>query len=149
MGKIALGNIPTGHDGEGFVTLRGNVVPAFKFSKLALNAAPITEGKRFLRERVTQTAVRGLNITGNMSYYHCTSALIEAIEEYKNGGEYPEITVQGFAEVSGTGRCEIMATGVVINNIGLISFDDTSDSATIMDSDLTANNFEVISKFNQ
>ncbi len=139
--------MPSGHDGEGFITINGNLYPAFKYAKLSLKADAVTENKRFLNQRTTQTAVRGLNITGSISYYACTSALIEAIRAYKDGGEYPEITIQGWAGVSGTGRCEVLASGVVINSIGLLTLDDSSDSASLHESDITANDFDILSKF--
>ncbi len=147
--KRKLSGMPSQHDGDGFVTVGGNTYPAFAFSKLTLTAGTITDSKRFLGERVTQNAARGLNVTGNISYYGCTMAFIQAITDYKNGGDYPEITVQGWAGVTGTGRCEVLATGVIIANIGLLSLDDTSDSTTVFDSDLTANDYDLISKFNQ
>lgn len=149
MNKQNLQAVPAGHDGEGFVTINGRVLPAFKVEKLNIKADAITETKRFLNERTSQTAVRGLNITGNIAYCACTSAFIEAIREYKNGGEYPDITVQGWAGVSGTGRCEIIATGVVLNTIELINLDNGNDNSTQFSTDLTANDFDIISKFNQ
>ena len=147
--KESLRNVPSGHDGSGFITINGRVVPGFLVSKLSVKADTIVSSKRFLGERVSQNAPRGLDITGNLSYYHKTAALMKAIEDYKNGGEYPEITIQSWAEVAKTGRCEVLLTDVILKSIGLGGLDDGSDDATVFDTDITADDFHIISKFNE
>lgn len=149
MSRKNLQNKPTPHDGDGFITVNGSVYPAFEYAKMSLNAETITDSKRFLNQRVTQNAARGLSLNGSLSYYHCTQVFIDAITDFKNGGEYPEIALQGWAGLSGIGRCEILATGVILKNIGLLNLDDSSDSAAVIDTDITANDYDVISKFNK
>lgn len=141
-----LRNMPSGHDGDGYVSIDGRQLDAFVLSKMELKAEVITSSRRFLRERVTQNAARGVSVSGTMAYYAVTTALAEAVEQYKNGGAFPEITVQGFAEVAGVGRCEVLVTGVLPKSILLVSFDDTKDDETVCETEFTANDFQIISK---
>lgn len=147
--KVRLKGTPSGHDGNGYITVNGRVVPAFWFTKLALNAEMIVDERRFLETRTTQHAPRGINISGSVTYMNCTSAFIKAVADFKDGGEYPDITVQGYAQVSGRGRCEILATDVILKNIGLLSLDDGNNSAVSFDSDITADDFQIIESFKE
>lgn len=99
-----LSDIPTGHDGKAYLMVDGRRYEAFLVSKMSINFETIPDEKRFLQERMTQHAARGGNITGSITYYNCTSALVKAIEDWKNGGaDYPDITIQAYASVSGIG----------------------------------------------
>ena len=143
-----LSDIPTGHDGKAYLMVDGRRYEAFLVSKMSINFETIPDEKRFLQERMTQHAARGGNITGSITYYNCTSALVKAIEDWKNGGaDYPDITIQAYASVSGIGRQEILATGVILKNIGLVTLDDSGDTATTFDSDLTADDFQTIESY--
>ncbi|MDR2932885.1 MAG: phage tail tube protein [Oscillospiraceae bacterium] len=142
-----LKNLPSGHDGDGYITISGRTVPAFLISALTIDTEQIKGTKRFLKERVEQNAVRGVRIVGTVSYYHRTSEFMKAIEAYKEGADFPEITIQGYAEVTGSGRCEILASGVILNKVGLIGLDDNSDDPTVIQSDLTADDFTILSSF--
>lgn len=141
-----LSQMPTKHDGDGYIEINKRQLPAFAFAKLEIKEEIKTTSKRFLRSRVEKHAARGVSYSGSMSYYHTTTALAEAIESYKNGGSFPNITVQGFAEVEGVGRCEVLATGVIPKSITLLSLDDGADDETLHDTDFLANNVQIISK---
>nr|DAJ95979.1 MAG TPA: tail tube protein [Caudoviricetes sp.] len=150
MAKVTLRNIPATHDGNGYITIDGRRVDAFQISKLSLQFETITDEKRFLEHLITQHAARGGTITGNLTYYNCTSAFIKAVEAWKNGdAEYPDITLQSYAQINGRGRQEVIVTGVILKNVGLISLDDSSDTATTFDTDLTAEDFQTIESFKE
>ena len=51
--------------------------------------------------------------------------------------------------MSGIGRQEILATGVILKNIGLVTLDDSGDTATTFDSDLTADDFQTIESYKE
>ncbi|GEM_PF-931465 len=149
MEKIRLQDIPSGHDGKGYITINGRVLPAFKITKIGARFEAIKDTRRFLGERIEQNAVRGGRGMGDMSYCHTTTALIEAIKEYKNGGDYPDITIQYYAEKKATGRCEVILTGCILDTISFGALDDTSDAAIVADTPFTFNDFDIISKFKE
>lgn len=136
--------MPTKHDGEAYVTINGQVDKAMIISKCDVKTEAITSQKRFLNTRIEQNAVRGLKVSGSIGFYAVTSKLAKAIEKFKNGAAYPEITVQAFASVNGDDRFEVLLTGVKINSIGLISLDDSSDDETVHESEFTANDYQII-----
>jgi len=70
MDKAKLKNIPSGSDGKGYITLNGEVLPAFLIRKVSANIGMIVESKRFLGDRMKQNAVRGMEGKGNITYYH-------------------------------------------------------------------------------
>lgn len=144
MNKIDLNNLPTKHDGNAFVTINGEIDTAMMISKCDVKTEAIVTTKRPLNTRVEQNAVRGLKVNGSLGFYAVTSKLAKAIEDFKNGGAYPDITVQAFATVNGGGRFEVLLTGVNISSIGLISLDDTADDETVYESEFTANDFQII-----
>ena len=145
-----LRDIPTGHDGNAYLTVDGRRYDAFLISKMNIGFETIADEKRFLEELMTQHAARGGNITGSVTYYNCTSAFVKAVEAWKNGeAEYPDITIQSYSKVAGIGRQEILATGVILKNIGLLTLDDGSDTASTFDSDLTADDFQTIESFKE
>lgn len=78
MDKVKLQNIPAGHDGDGYVTLNGNIEPAFKITKISAQLDITKETRRFLGDPMAQSAIRGIAGTGNMSYCHTTSAFISS-----------------------------------------------------------------------
>lgn len=142
--KTRLQDYATKNDGDGFITINGNIEPAFKFAKLEITTEMITETKRPLNNRVEQNAVRGMKISGNIGYYNTTSVFEKAVEAYKNGGSYPSITVQGWAKINGTERKEILVTDVIINKLSLIMLEENSSDSTVNESDITANDYQVI-----
>lgn len=144
MNKTELQTMPTKHDGEAFVTINGVVDTAMIVSKCDVSTEAITTQKRFLNQRIEQNAVRGLKVSGNIGFYATTSKLAKAIENFKNCGKYPEITIQTFSTINGEGRFEVLLTGVKISKIGLISLDDSADDETVYESDFTANDFQII-----
>ena len=141
--------IPSGHDGNGYVTINGRVLPAFKMQKIRPDVEMIIDSKRFLGDRVEQNAPRGMRIGGDLSYYHTTSAFIEAIKEYKNGGDYPDINIQYYTETAERGRSEILLSGVVLKNVPLGELDDGNDNAVVIDTTFSADDFDVIAKFKE
>lgn len=146
MAEKNLSKMPTNHDGDGFIEINKRQLPAFVFTKMEIKADVKTTSKRFLRSRVEKHAARGLSYSGSMSYYHTTTALSEAIENYKNGGSFPNITVQGFAEIENVGRCEVLATGVIPKNITFLSLDDGTDDEIVHSTEFLANDVQIISK---
>jgi len=149
MEKVKLQDLPSGRDGNGYITINGRVIKGFTITKIDGTIETKKDSRQFLGERVEQSAVRGLRVSGNIGYAHTTSALLEAIRDYKNGGDYPDITVQYYAEKTGRGRSEIVMTGVIIDTIGMGMLDDSSDAAMITDSPFTANDFDIISSFKE
>lgn len=149
MEKVKLKNIPSGHDGNGYVTLNGRIHQAFIITKIDAGTEIIKDTRRFLGDRTEQNAPRGIKIAGNISYAHATSVMMEAIRDYKNGGDYPDITIQYYAENTARGRCEVVMTDVIIDNISFGMLDDSSDSPMIVDSVFTANDFDIISSFKE
>ena len=147
MAKNRLRDMPSQKEGKGYININGRQLDAFVFTKLSLDSEVVPEERAFLGEVVKQHAARGLNNTGSIAFYHCTPDLIQAVKEYKNGGEYPEITLQGYAQVASRGRCEVIATDVIINKISLLSLDDGNDGSMIFESDITFDDFDIISNF--
>lgn len=146
MGKKLLSAIPSGHDGDGYVTINGKVCAAFKISAVSAELKAISEKRRFLGERMAQNAPRGIEGKGKISYYHTTSALMDAMKNYREGGDYPNITVQYYVEV-GSGRCEVVLRKVVVNSIAFGALDDDKDEAIINTSDFTFDDFDIIERF--
>ncbi len=144
MAKKRLQNYKTKHDGDGFITINGNIIPAFKISKLSIETEVIKTSKRFLNERVEQSAARGLKISGDIGFYACTKDLCKAIEEFKNGGEHPEITIQGWCDINGKERTEVLATEIIFEKLPLVNIDDSSDDEIIFETSFTANDYQVI-----
>lgn len=144
MNKAQLRDMPTKHDGEGYVTVNGEVLVGFKIAKLSIKTETVSTQKRFLNERVEQNAARGLKISGSLSFYACTKAFIQAVENFKNGGEYPDISIQGWAKVNNKERTEILVTGVILSSQTMIDLDDSADDEVVSECDMTANDFQVI-----
>ena len=149
MSKTRLQDLPSGHDGTGYATIGGRTVEAFHLAKISAKAEGIVESKQFLEERVEQNAARGLKVNGDVEYYHCTSKFIEAVKKYKNGGEYPEITLQYYAQSGKYGRREVILTGVILNEIPFGAIDDSSTDAIRNSTSFTANDFDIIEKFEE
>lgn len=149
MEKVILDSIPSGHDGKGYVNIDGRILPAFVLTKIDPKFEAIKDTRRFLGERMEQNAVRGGRVTGDLSYAHASSALIEAMRAYKDGGDYPDITIQYYTENTARGRSEVIMTGCIIDTIGFGAIDDSSDNAIVIDSAFTANDFDIISKFKE
>ena len=147
MDKIKLSRIPSGHDGNGYITLDGKVVPALRISKISAQLDTVKEGRRFLGEVMTQNAARGLTGSGSVSYYHTTDKLIEAMKRYQNGGGYPELTLQYHAEIPGQGRCEVALRNVVLESVSFGALDDSSDDAMQNESAFSFDDFDVIERF--
>lgn len=147
MDKIKLDNIPSGHDGTGYVTLNGNIEAAFRISKISAQLDVTKETRRFLGDRMTQSAVRGIAGTGNVSYFHTTSALIKAMKGYQNGGSYPDITIQYYAENSEYGRNEVVLRDVILDTVPFGALDDSSDNAIVNDSAFSFNDYDIVEAF--
>ncbi len=147
MEKTKLQNIPSGHDGSGYVTLNGNVESAFKITKISAQLDVTKETRRFLGERMAQSAIRGMAGTGNVSYAHTTSAFIKAMKEYQNTGKVPEITLQYYAENGEVGRNEVVLRGVILDSVMFGALDDSSDNAIINDSAFSFNDFDIVEAF--
>lgn len=148
MDKVKLSNIPAGHDGNGYITLAGGVVAAFRISKISAQLDVTKESRRFLGEVMSQNAARGMTGSGSVSYYHTTAALVDAMKEYQNGGGYPELTLQYYAEdAQGKGRCEVVLRGVVLDSVSFGALDDSSDDAIINESAFSFDDFDVIERF--
>ena len=147
MEKTKLQNIPSGHDGSGYVTLNGNVEAAFKITKVSAQLDITKETRRFLGERMAQSAIRGIAGTGSVSYAHTTSALIKAVKEYQRTGIAPAITLQYYAENGEVGRNEVVLRGVILDSVTFGALDDSSDNAIINDSAFSFNDFDIVEAF--
>ncbi len=141
-----LQEIPTGHDGNGFVTLGGKVLPVFRIAKISGTISGVVESKRFLNERMTQHMMRGMEGSGSLSYYVCSSTFIQMMKQYQETGVYPEITIQYFVE-SSAGKNEVLLRRVVLKDIALGSLDDDSDQVMAYTTRFTFDDFEQISGF--
>ena len=146
MAKKLLSGIPSGHDGDGYVTINGKVCAAFKISSVSAEVKVITEKRRFLGERMTQNAPRGMEGKGKIAYYHTTAALIDAMKNYREGGSYPNITIQYYSD-GDDGRCEVVLRKVVIDSVSFGLIDDESDKAVINESGFSFDDFDVIERF--
>ena len=147
--KKLLANAPSKHDGDGYITVGGRVLPGFWIAKMDLQIETIVSDRRFLNERMTQHAARGQSCSGNVSYFHTTSALMKAMEEYKNGGDYPDITIVSWAETPQYGRCQVQLTGVILKTVPLNLLDDSGDDEITFDSEITANDYQIIESFKE
>lgn len=146
MVKKMLSGIPSGHDGDGYVTINGKVCAAFKISSVSAEVKVINEKRRFLGERMVQNAPRGMEGRGKVAYYHTTSALIDAMKDYREGDEYPNITIQYYAD-GNDGRCEVVLRKVVMDSVSFGLIDDDSDEAIINESEFSFDDFDVIERF--
>ena len=147
MDKAKLKNIPSGSDGKGYITLNGEVLPAFLIRKVSANIGMIVESKRFLGDRMKQNAVRGMEGKGNITYDHASSAFIKAIKEYQQTGVYPSVTVQYYTESTEYGRCEVTLRDVIFNEIGLGMLEDDSDQSQSFDTAFTFDDFDLVEGF--
>lgn len=147
--KIRLRDLPSGHDGTGYIEIGGRIVEAFKIAKVEAKATAILENHQFLGERVEQNALRGIKIGGNIEYFHTTNAFIKAIRDYKNGESYPEIRLQYYTESNLNGREEISVTGVILNDTSFGKLDDSSNDSQSLSTDFTADDFAIIGKFDE
>lgn len=146
MEKTVLSAIPSGHDGDGYITVDGKVQAAFRIAKISAQLDVVEEKHRFLGERMTQHAARGISGSGKISYYHTTSALIDAMKSYSRGGEYPDITLQYYSQ-KGDDRLEIALRGVVLESVPFGELDDSSDKAMVNESDFSFDGFDIIERF--
>lgn len=144
MDKTRLQNLPSGHDGEAYLNLNGNVVEAFKIAKVSAKLEPIVEEKQLLSNRIQQHAVRGLKGTGDLSYYNTTTALLKAYRTYKNGGSLPDITLQYYSDGGVYDRVEVTLSGVILAAILMGTLDDSSTDAQKGDSSFTFDDFDLI-----
>jgi Protein of unknown function (DUF2001). len=145
--SIILQDIPAGRDGTGYMSLNGTIDEAFKIKIIKPKTEFTMQNQQFLGSNIEDNAVRGMKITGDLTYYNTSSKLKEAIRRYKNGGSYPDITIQYYSESAALGREEITLTGVKLATVPLGGLDDTSSDATVQESTFTANNFDFAEKF--
>lgn len=148
MSDRTLSSIPSGHDGQGYVTIGGRVVEALRIRKVDARVDMTKESKRFLGERMTRNAVRGMSGSGNLSWYNSTSALAQAMAEYKAGGEYPQLTLQYYAETPSAGRQEVILRGVILENVSFGALDDSSDESQVCESPFSFDDFDILSAYN-
>ncbi len=146
MEKTVLSAIPSGHDGDGYITVDGKVAAAFRIAKISAQLDVVEEKHRFLGERMTQHAARGMSGSGVISYYHTTSALIDAMKKYSRGGEYPDITIQYYSQ-RGDSRLEVALRKVVLESVLFGELDDDSDKAIVNESKFSFDGFDVIERF--
>lgn len=147
MDKMKLGNIPSGASGDGYVILNGEVLAAFRLAKISAQLEMSKESKRFLGERMTQNAVRGMAGKGNLTYYHTTSAFIKALKDYQSRGPYPAITLQYNAQSPEYGNCEVVLRGVILDTISFGALDDSSESAQQFDTAFSFDDFDIVEAF--
>ena len=146
MEKTVLSAIPAGHDGNGYITVDGKVLAAFRIAEISAQLDIVEDKHRFLGERMTQHTARGMAGSGKIGYYHTTSALIDAMKKYSNGGDYPDITIQYYAQ-RGESRFEVALRKVVIKNVSFGALSDNSDKAIVNESEFTFDGFDVIERF--
>ncbi len=147
MEKTKLQNIPSGASGDGYVVMNGEVLAAFRLAKVSAQLEMSKESKRFLGERMTQNAVRGMAGKGNLTYYHTTAAFIKAMKDYQNGGSYPSITLQYYSENRERGRCDVVLRGVILDAISFGALDDGSESAQQFDTAFSFDDFDIVEAF--
>lgn len=146
MEKYRLSKMPSGHDGDGYITVDGKVLSAFRIAKISAKLETVTESRRFLGERMTQNSPRGLSGAGSISYYHTTAALIDAMKKYSSGGSYPDITIQYHSE--GTdGRCEVVLRRVMLEEVMFGALDDSSNDSIINECGFSFDDFDIIERF--
>lgn len=143
MDKTRLQGIPSGHDGQGYIRLNGRQISAFKIAACRAQADAIKESRRFLGERMEQNAVRGLRGTGNLSYYHVTDDFIRAMRDFKNGGNYPDITLQYYSESAAVDRIGVTLSGVVFENVPFGALDDENDNAQKLETAFSFDDFDL------
>lgn len=146
MEKTVLSAIPAGHDGDGYITVDGKVEAAFRIAKISAQLDIVEDKHRFLGERMTQHTARGVSGSGKISYYHTTSALIDAMKKFSRGEEYPDITIQYYSQ-RGSSRLEIALRGVVLESVPFGALNDESDKAIVNESDFSFDGFDVIERF--
>lgn len=149
MAKVPLQSIPAGHDGNGYITIDGTVYPALKVAKIAPKAEMIKDSKRFLDEIVEQNAVRGAKHSFDLDYYMASSALLDSIRDYENGGDYPDISIQYFSHGKGRGRQEILLTGVILDSVGFGALDDGSDTSQVHSASGTFDDWQLIERYRE
>lgn len=149
MAKVRLRDLPAGHDGKGYVDVNGTTYPALKVSKIIPKSEAIKDSKRFLDERVEQNAVRGAKHSFDLDYYMASSALLGAIQDYENGGDYPDITIQYYSYGAGRGRQEIMLTGVILDSVGFGALDDGSDTSQVHSTSGTFDDWQIIERYRE
>lgn len=148
MEKIKLQNIPAGHDGTGYAIVNGEVLAAFRIAKISAQLDVTKESKRFLGDRMAQSAVRGMSGSGNVTYYHTTSAFAKALKDYQNGADYPDITIQYYSANAERGRSEVVLYGVILDTVSFGALDDSSDDSIVNESAFSFNNFDIVEAFN-
>lgn len=146
MNKNNLQDIPSGHDGKAYFTLNEDRAEAFRIAKIEGRVETTKEDKTFLGSRAQQHAVRGINITGDLSYYNVSNTFAKAWRDYKNGGDVPDIELQYYSDAGtdNSERVEVQMTGVIPDKISFGMLDDSSTDAQKMDCTYTANDFDVL-----
>lgn len=147
MAQVKLKNIPTGHDGNGYVIVDGKVEQGFQITKVSAQLDVARESRRFLGDVMAQNAARGMAGSGSISYCHCTTALMDALRAYKDGEGYPDITVQYWVENGDQGRCEVVLRGVVLDTVAFGALDDDSEEIIVNESAFSFDDFDIISRF--
>lgn len=146
MNKERLQDVPSGGDGKAYFNLNGSRMDAFSIAKITGKVEPNVEEKKFLGDRMSQHAVRGLKGTGDMSYYNTSTEFIKVWRDYKNGGPVPDIELQYYsdAETSNSERIEVVMTGVIPANVPFGALDDNSNDSQKLDTSYTFDDFDVL-----
>lgn len=148
--KVRLQNLPSGGEGTGYMYLNGSIVKAFVLKKITPDTEAIVKNQKFLGQHVESNAVRGIKITGSMTYYNTSTKLKKAIRDYKNGtASYPSIMVQYYSENAAYGREEITLSGMILAKVPLGGLDDGSDDATTQETSFTAEDFDINESFTE
>ena len=136
-------------EGRAYITKIGKNRRLFELSKLSANVEIKTKTKQMLGNRVEQTKPTGMKITGSLTAYLMTSDFIDYAKSYKETGVLEPITIQTVMEdpQSTVGRSEILLKDVVLSRAALVNIDDSTDDAATFDTDFTAGDFEILSRF--
>nr|WP_319488475.1 phage tail tube protein [uncultured Caproiciproducens sp.] len=146
---IKLQGIPSGTDGQGFVTIGGKVLDAFRIKKIDVTAEFEVESQFFAGDPVKQNAYRGVAYTGNLEYYNTTSAFKKAVRTYQNGGAFPDISVQYYVDSPAYGREEITVSEMVFDKIPMGGFDDSSSKAISQATTFKAHHIDLPEMFDE
>ena len=138
-------------EGRAYMTKNGQNRKLFDLSKLTADVEIKTKTKQMLGHRVEQTKPTGMKITGSLTVYLMTSDFIDYARKYKETGVLDPITIQTVMEdpQSTVGRSEILLKDVVLSKAALVNIDDSTDDAATFDTDFTAGEFEILSRFGE
>lgn len=142
-------NIPMCTEGAAYITINGQNRKLFELSKLSASVEVKTWEKQLLGSRMEQGRPIGLKGSGSVSFYHMTSDFLDLLQQYKETGSMPAVTIQAYHDdpASEVGRLEVVLYHCILKKIPLVAIEEAATETAPVESDLIFSDFTVLEKF--